>query len=95
MLQSRAKSNARFVAAKAAAAPTLDDVVDEVVRNREPVVIHRKKKPVAVVVPIEDLELVERLESEMSSSEIFAALFELELGGKVRQMPGKNFVKSF
>ncbi len=40
-------------------------------------------------------ELVERLETEMSSSEIFAALFELELSGKVRQMPGKNFVKSF
>jgi DNA processing protein len=28
-------------------------------------------------------------------SEIFAALFELELAGKVRQMPGKNFVKRF
>ena len=40
-------------------------------------------------------ELVERLETEMSSSEIFAALFELELTGKVKQMPGKNFVKSF
>ena len=40
-------------------------------------------------------ELVEQLENEMSSSEIFAALFELELTGKVRQMPGKNFVKSF
>ena len=40
-------------------------------------------------------ELVEKLESQMSSSEIFAALFELELAGKIRQMPGKNFVKSF
>ena len=40
-------------------------------------------------------ELVERLEPELSSSEIFAALFELELEGKVRQLPGKNFVKSF
>ena len=40
-------------------------------------------------------EIVEKLETEMSSSEIFAALFELELSGKVRQMPGKNFVKSF
>jgi DNA processing protein len=40
-------------------------------------------------------ELVEQLEKEMSSSEIFAALFELELNGKVRQIPGKNFVKSF
>ena len=40
-------------------------------------------------------ELVERLEPELSSSEIFAALFELELNGKVKQLPGKNFVKSF
>ena len=40
-------------------------------------------------------ELVEMLEDELSSSEIFAALFELELNGKVKQLPGKNFVKSF
>jgi DNA processing protein len=40
-------------------------------------------------------QIVERLERVMSSSEIFAALFELELAGKVKQLPGKNFVKSF
>jgi DNA processing protein len=40
-------------------------------------------------------EIVERLETEMSSSEVFAALFELELGGKIKQLPGKNFVKTF
>jgi DNA processing protein len=40
-------------------------------------------------------EIVERLEPELSSSEIFAALFELELSGKVKQLPGKNFVKAF
>ncbi len=40
-------------------------------------------------------EIVELLELDMSSSEIFAALFELELAGKVKQMPGKNFVRSF
>jgi len=40
-------------------------------------------------------ELVERLEPALSSSEIFAALFELELAGKIRQLPGKNFVKCF
>ena len=40
-------------------------------------------------------EIVEKLEHDLSSSEIFAALFELELNGKIRQMPGKNFVKSF
>jgi len=40
-------------------------------------------------------DLVDRLEPELSPSEIFAALFELELAGKIRQMPGKNFVKTF
>jgi len=40
-------------------------------------------------------QIIERLEPELSSSEIFAALFELELAGKVKQLPGKSFVKSF
>jgi DNA processing protein len=40
-------------------------------------------------------EIIEKLEAQLSSSEIFTALFELELNGKVRQMPGKNYVKSF
>ena len=40
-------------------------------------------------------EIVEKLEPGVSSSEIFAALFELELSGKIRQLPGKNFVRSF
>src|SRR5262245_1657395 len=40
-------------------------------------------------------EIIERLEQAVSSSEIFAALFELELSGKVKQLPGKNYVKSF
>ncbi len=39
--------------------------------------------------------LIEKLEPEVSSSELFAALFELELNGKIRQLPGKNYVKSF
>ncbi len=40
-------------------------------------------------------EIVEKLETQLSSSEIFAALFELELNGRIKQMPGKRFVKSF
>ena len=40
-------------------------------------------------------EIIEKLESKLSSSEIFTVLFELELNGKVRQMPGKNYVKTF
>lgn len=40
-------------------------------------------------------ELIEQLESELGSAEIFTALFELELAGRVRQLPGKNYVRSF
>lgn len=40
-------------------------------------------------------EIIEKFEGQLSSSEIFTALFELELNGKVKQMPGKNYVKSF
>jgi DNA processing protein len=40
-------------------------------------------------------ELVERLEGDLSSAEIFTALFELELAGHVRAMPGKHYVRTF
>ena len=36
-------------------------------------------------------EIVERLEPELSSSEIFAALFELETGGENQAIAGKEF----
>ncbi|MGA8162023.1 MAG: DNA-processing protein DprA [Acidobacteriaceae bacterium] len=39
-------------------------------------------------------EILEKLEQEMSSSEVFTALFELELSGRIRQLPGKNYVRS-
>jgi DNA processing protein len=40
-------------------------------------------------------ELIESLESQLTSAEIFTALFELELAGRIRQLPGKNYVRSF
>jgi DNA processing protein len=40
-------------------------------------------------------ELIESLEAELGSAEIFAALFELELAGRVKQLPGKNYVRTF
>jgi DNA processing protein len=43
-------------------------------------------------VPIHLDALLETLEYH-SSSEVIAALFELEMLGLVRQLPGKNFVK--
>jgi len=40
-------------------------------------------------------ELIEGLEARLGSAEIFTALFELELAGKVKQLPGKNYVRCF
>ena len=37
--------------------------------------------------------IIERLASHLTSSEIFTALFELELNGRIRQLPGKYYVK--
>jgi DNA processing protein len=45
--------------------------------------------------PVQLDELIEVLEAELGSAEIFAALFELELAGRVKQMPGKNYVRCF
>jgi DNA processing protein len=45
--------------------------------------------------PVQLDELIEGLETELGSAEIFAALFELELAGRVKQMPGKNYVRCF
>ena len=40
-------------------------------------------------------EIAENLEAELSSSEILAAMFELERPGRAKQLPGKIFVRSF
>jgi len=40
-------------------------------------------------------ELIEQLEPKLNSAEIFTALFELEIAGRVRQLPGKNYVRTF
>lgn len=57
-----------------------------------------EKRIYALLKPDEATQLdviIEKLEGQISSSEIFSALFELELAGKVKPLPGKNYVKSF
>ena len=39
-------------------------------------------------------EILELLETQLTSSEVFTALFELEMAGRVRCLPGKNYVKT-
>ena len=39
-------------------------------------------------------EILEVLETQLTSSEVFTALFELEMTGRVRCLPGKNYVRT-
>ena len=39
-------------------------------------------------------EVLELLETQLTSSEVFTALFELEITGRIRQLPGKNYVRA-
>jgi DNA processing protein len=39
-------------------------------------------------------EILELLETQLTSSEVFTALFELEMAGRIRQYPGKNYVRT-
>jgi DNA processing protein len=39
-------------------------------------------------------QIVESLTAHLASSEIFEALFELELAGRIRALPGKYYVKT-
>ncbi len=71
--------------------PQASSLFDEQLTPRERKILAVLKQDVLTHID----EIIERLEPDVSSSEIFAALFELELSGKIKQMPGKNFVKSF
>jgi DNA processing protein len=39
-------------------------------------------------------EILDLLETQLTSSEVFTALFELEITGRIRQLPGKNYVRT-
>ncbi len=39
-------------------------------------------------------EVLDLLETQLTSSEVFTALFELEMAGRVRCLPGKNYVRT-
>lgn len=45
--------------------------------------------------PVQLDEVMEALGEELGSAEIFTALFELELSGKIKALPGKNYVRCF
>lgn len=38
-------------------------------------------------------ELLDKLDTQLTSSEVFTALFELEMAGRIRSLPGKHYVR--
>jgi prevent-host-death family protein len=52
------------------------DIVNRAAYGGERIVLHRRKKPVAAIVPIEDLELLERIEDELDIKSAQKALKE-------------------
>jgi DNA processing protein len=65
-------------------------IVEELpLQEPEKVVLNTLHHDVAVQLD----ELMELLESKLTSSEIFTALFELELANRIKQLPGKNYVR--
>jgi prevent-host-death family protein len=53
-----------------AARQNFSDVVNRAAYGGERIIVHRGKKPVAAVVPIEDLELLEQIEDRADLEEV-------------------------
>ena len=59
-----------------AARSQLAEIINRAAYGKERVVLHRRKKPVVAVVPIEDLEAIERMEDEIDIREATKSLKE-------------------
>ncbi|MBS1805758.1 MAG: DNA-protecting protein DprA [Acidobacteria bacterium] len=63
---------------------------DPVLRAEESIVLKTLRTDESLQID----ELLEKLETQLTSSEVFTALFELEMSGRVRCLPGKNYVRT-
>ena len=71
-------------------ATTASLLPDPVLRPEEAMVLEVLRSDPALLID----EILEQLETQLTSSEVFMALFELEITGRIRQMPGKNYVRT-
>ena len=71
-------------------ATTASLLPDPVLRPEEAMVLEVLRADEALQID----EILELLETQLTSSEVFMALFELEITGRVRQLPGKNYVRT-
>ena len=63
---------------------------DQVLRPEEAMVLEVLRSDESLQID----EILELLETQLTSSEVFTALFELEMTGRIRQLPGKNYVRT-
>ena len=63
---------------------------DPVLRPQEVIVLEALRTDESLQID----EILELLETQLTSSEVFTALFELEITGSVRCLPGKNYVRT-
>ena len=63
---------------------------DPVLRPQEVMVLEVLRSDASLQID----EILELLETQLTSSEVFTALFELEMAGRIRCMPGKNYVRT-
>jgi len=65
-------------------------LTDPVLRPQEAMVLEVLRSDESLQID----EILELLETQLTSSEVFTALFELEMAGRVRCLPGKNYVRT-
>ena len=65
-------------------------LVDPALRPQEAMVLEILRQDASLQID----EILETLETQLTSSEVFTALFELEMAGRIRQLPGKNYVRT-
>lgn len=63
---------------------------DPVLRPQEATVLEVLRKDASLQID----EILELLETQLTSSEVFTAIFELEMAGRIRGLPGKNYVRT-
>jgi DNA processing protein len=63
---------------------------DQVLRPQEAMVLEVLRSDESLQID----EILDMLETQLTSSEVFTALFELEITGRVRGLPGKNYVRT-
>ena len=63
---------------------------DPVLRPQEAMVLEVLRTDASLQID----ELLDVLDTQLTSSEVFTALFELEMAGRIRCLPGKNYVRT-